>query len=527
MCPGHRAFDDEGMSTPLRSRLSNHSPALAVAAATAVIGIAGLRGADYPAHYVRAIVWERAGGAVWSNVWYAGHPTLPYSVLAPPLMALLGPFAVVASGSIAATAIFSALTRELLPTSTTSLANHVFAAAMFVNVVVGRAPFAFGLAVALLAVYAWHRRWMAVAMLAAALSPMVSPVSGVFLAIAATAVVFAGQWRRRWEGVAIAAAATAPLAVVGVMFAEPVVFPYRGGHLALTVAVLLLVAAAIRVPSVRHAALAGTAAACVLFVWPNPLGGNYVRLAQIVAVPMAVLGLAHVRRLLLLPFCTCLTVAVAWSIHPGVVAAVEWRGDPSVDVAYHLPLVEEVQSRNRDGRPTGRLEIPFTENHWESLFVAPEVPFARGWERQLDIARNPCLYDPALSFDGYHDWLHDFGVRWIAIPDVTLDHAGRAEQRLLSAADRRRVDWLQQVWANADWKLYEVTDYTPIVAAPAELVQQGADFVVVQTPHPATVTVKYRFTDHLTITGGATVTPDDRGWIVAHLPAAGQYRLTV
>jgi hypothetical protein len=86
---------------------------------------------------------------------------------------------------------------------------------------------------------------------------------------------------------------------------------------------------------------------------------------------------------------------------------------------------------------------------------------------------------------------------------------------------------LQPVWSNSDWRLYEVTDHTPIVAAPAELVEQGADFVIVRTPHPATVTIRYRFTDHLTISGGATATPDDRGWIVADLPAAGQYRLAV
>ena len=41
----------------------------------------------------------------------------------------------------------------------------------------------------------------------------------------------------------------------------------------------------------------------------------------------------------------------------------------------------------------GRLEIPATQNHWETAFVAPVVSLARGWERQVDIADNPMFYE--------------------------------------------------------------------------------------------------------------------------------------
>ena len=131
------------------------SPLCVVAAAIVVIGVSGIRGADYPAHFVRALLWERSGVSAWNNLWYAGHATPTYSVLAPPLMAWIGPFWVVALSSLVATFCFTRLSRDLTPTPT--IADHVFAIVIVVNAIVGRAPFALGLAVALTAVLAWRR----------------------------------------------------------------------------------------------------------------------------------------------------------------------------------------------------------------------------------------------------------------------------------------------------------------------------------------------------------------------------------
>jgi hypothetical protein len=502
---------------------------------TTVIGVSGVRGADYPAHFLRALVWERAGLSSWNNLWYAGHTTPTYSLLAPPAMAAVGPFAVVAVGSLLATYCFSRLMIDAFPGRTTSLANHAFAMAMLVNVVVGRAPFALGLALAMVAALAWHRRSMAIAVAAAFLVPLTSPVAAVFLIIAAAAVVAGGVPGVRaptvradsLRAVAITIAAGLPLAVNAALFGEPGWFPFRGDHFLMSLIVLSLVVFAARRRVVRIAAALSIAAAVVTFLVPNPLGGNYVRLAQIVAVPVAVAALPSVRRGLVAPFVLALAIGFGWSLQPGVVAGVEWWGDDSIEAAYHRPLINQVRARNLDGRPVGRLEIPFTENHWESYFVAAEVPFARGWERQLDLAHNAPLYDDRLTLDGYHDWLRDNGVRWIAIPDVQLDHAGVIEERLVDDAVRERIRWLKPAWANDDWRLYEVSDYEPIVERPAELVEQSADSIVVHTDRPATVTIRFRHTDYLTIDGSACLAPDGDGWIEARLPEAGEYRITV
>ena len=120
-----------------RPQLATWSPLGVVAAAIVVIGVSGLRGADYPAHFVRALLWERSGVSAWNNLWYAGHATPTYSVIAPPLMAWIGPFWVVALSSLVATYCFMRLSGELAPSAT--VANHVFAIAIVVNVIVGRA----------------------------------------------------------------------------------------------------------------------------------------------------------------------------------------------------------------------------------------------------------------------------------------------------------------------------------------------------------------------------------------------------
>jgi len=86
---------------------------------------------------------------------------------------------------------------------------------------------------------------------------------------------------------------------------------------------------------------------------------------------------------------------------------------------------------------------------------------------------------------------------------------------------------LRPVWFNDDWRLFEVRDYVPIVDLPGELIEQGTDFLVIRTEQPATVTIRYRFSEYLTATGSACVAPHPAGWIVAALPAAGEYRLSV
>ena len=44
---------------------------------------------DFPAQLFRADLFRRDGFVVWDSQWFGGHPTLPYSLIAPAVSALL------------------------------------------------------------------------------------------------------------------------------------------------------------------------------------------------------------------------------------------------------------------------------------------------------------------------------------------------------------------------------------------------------------------------------------------------------
>ena len=81
-----------------------------------------------------------------------------------------------------------------------------------------------------------------------------------------------------------------------------------------------------------------------------------------------------------------------------------------------------------------RIEIPFTDNHWESRWVAPHVPLARGWERQLDRQRNALFYDDRpITAARYRRWLDDNAVRFVALADAPIDYSAAREAALVRA----------------------------------------------------------------------------------------------
>ena len=67
-------------------------PAVALSAALAAAMLAwNPQVGDLAAQVFRTELFERGGLAIWNGSWYGGHYTLTYSVLFPPLAALLGP----------------------------------------------------------------------------------------------------------------------------------------------------------------------------------------------------------------------------------------------------------------------------------------------------------------------------------------------------------------------------------------------------------------------------------------------------
>ena len=474
--------------------LSRALPAWALAAlGAAVYLLLDPPSTDLAAQQYRTQLFEEAGFTVWNNNWYGGHHTPAYSVLFPPLGATLGPQIVGALAAIAAAALFARLAASRWGECAYP-ATLWFAVAILASIVSGRLTFALGVAFGLAALLALASGRAALAVALAFVTPLASPVAGSFLALAALAWGLGGARERGTLAAVLTLAALAPLAVLGLLFpeggSEPFVdsafWPALVG-LALVVALLPARERALRI-GVGLYALALVAS----FAFANPLGGNATRLGALLAGPLAVAVLAGRRRPVVIAL-IALPLAY-WSLYPAVRDFLRADGDPSIQRSYHEPLVRFLQ------RQPGafRVEIPFTENHWESAHVAAHVALARGWERQLDRRYNALFYDGTLTAGTYRAWLDEHAVAYVAVPDVPLDYSARDEARLIAGG----LDYLRPVWRNAHWRVFAVRRAAPLVAGAALTITLQADGFELRASRRGDAVVRVRHTRWWSVTRG-------------------------
>jgi hypothetical protein len=297
---------------------------------------------------------------------------------------------------------------------------------------------------------------------AALLTSLASPVAGAFLALGAAAWIVANR-RLRTVATGVVVLTAAPILVVRLFFPVGGWFPFTAGSLALDVVVSALVfwlARERQLPVVMWGAAFYAAACLLFFVVPTALGGNISRLAQLVGGPLVLLlGWTHRRALaaaVVLPL-------LVWQWLPTVDGIAYAGKDPSTAAAYYAPLESFLASKDIGA---GRVEIPFTERHWESAYVASSFALARGWERQLDLAYNPSFYDHTLDAASYRTWLIDNGVTYVALPDAPLDSSSVTERQLLLSG----LTYLEPVWQDAHWRVWRVTDYHGLVDGPGSMV---------------------------------------------------------
>lgn len=492
---------------PLAPASRWHAAALAAVLALVVVAF-GWRGEDWPAQIYRAELFERVGFTQWDNQWFGGHYLPRYSVLFPPLGALLGVTTVILLSSVGATWAFADIAVRVLPRRSQRVAVLWFAIGSVTNVLIGRATFALGLAFALACVAALVRRsrW---SVLAAVLASLASPVAGVFVALAAGT-----SWlvARRLLPALVGAAALLPLLVLGVLFPEGGRFPYRGGHFAITLGVCaaLVLFAPRRWRTLRLGVALYALAAVAIFVVPNPLGGNWARLAMLLGGPLLAGALWPNRRVLFValavPFCI-------WQWQPAYDSVARGNSDPSSQPEFYAPLLDFL---GRD--QSMRIEIPFTERHWETRFVAPHVALARGWERQADIEVNGIFYTDELTGPDYLAWLAENAVSYVALPETDLDHAAVQEAELL----RSGLPGLRLVWQNENWRVWKVLDTLPLVDGPALLTAVDADSFKLWMKAPGEVLVRLRHSTHWTVDAPACVDESPDGWTRVVSPDVGE-----
>ncbi|MFL5826898.1 MAG: hypothetical protein ACJ76V_10275 [Thermoleophilaceae bacterium] len=489
---------------------------------------------DMAAHVFRTDFFAAHGLTIWNDQWYGGHHVPAYSVLFPPFAWLLGPFGLGALSAIGATAAFEALVHRHFGERSRYGALW-FGAAVLTLLLTGRLPFAFGVAVGLAALLALQRRRRALAITLAVLTPLASPVAGAFLGLAGAAHALQSRRERSeaWtEGLAVAAAALLPPLILSAAFPEGGHQPYAlAAYLPAPLAALgFLVLLPRRESTLRIAAMLYLISATAAFAIATPMGSNTARLGALFAGPLAACVLAGAppgrSRTAAIAALTALLVPLAyWQWSPAVRAVSETVGDHSRSPAYYAPLLGFLD-RHREDAPA-RVEVVFTEGHYEAADVARRFPLARGWERQVDIGRNDIFYSrQTLTADRYEHWLSSQAVRWVAVPDARLDYSSVHERALINSG----LPYLKLVWRNAHWRVYEFTGPHPFVmpdgvrrGKPARIqaVDVGPAHVDLRVRRPGSALVRVRWTPYWRARNACVepagdwtrVIADRRGWV--------------
>ncbi len=533
---------------------------LLAAAFAGALGVAYLilpvMGSDLAAQVARADFFAAHGPAPIDLRWYGGVQQFGYSLLAQPVMALLGVRLTGVLALVAAATAFAALlVRTRVPRPL--LGSLVGVATIAGNLVAGRVTYGLGVAFGLAALLAltWRPRpasgWarLALAGAGALLASATSPVAGLFVGLAGVALLLS---RRYADGLTLAVAAALPLGATAVLFGDGGWMNISRTDTVRATVTALLVAALVGYRPVRIGALLAAGGVVAAALVHTPVGLNATRLAAMFALPLLAAAAQRppgrpggrrptrtapqpappgrrdpgsaarpARRGVAL---AALLAAVCWWQPPVVPADLRGIGDPTSDPGYFAPLRAELGRRGL----IGRLEVPPTRNYWEAARLG-DLPLARGWLRQADIGRNPLFFTTVpgaagtgvpLTAESYRSWLDENAVQYVAVPDAPLSWVGRAEAELVVAG----LPYLTEVWSERRWRLYAVTEPRPLVGPPGELLRADGASITFRASRPGPVPVRIRHSRWLTASGGATVSADG-DWTTVTVPRAGTYTL--
>jgi hypothetical protein len=497
---------------------------------------------DLAAQVFRTELFQRAGLGIWNGSWYGGHYTLTYSVLFPPLAALLGPRLVGTLAVVASSYLFDRLVRDRWGEAA-RWATLWFAAGVVTLLADGQLTFALGVAFALAALRALQVNrtpWALLASAACALSSPVAAVSlaGVLLAGALDPAVYLARISRGYRtrgptAVWVACLALALVIVPNLAFPEAGQFPFAfSSYVAIPLwcggALFVTRGLAAEERQLRRVLLAYLLAATVLWLAPNPLGGNAVRLGALFGGPvLAAVALAHRPRLAALPtLVLAITLAggLYWQVTASVSQIARSVGDPSTSAAYFAPVSAWLRE---NGGGAARIEVPPTANHWEAAYLAPGFELARGWLRQLDTTRDDIFYgdDRHLNERSYRGWLHNNAIRYVALPDAPLDYSSAAERRLIL----RDPPYLIPRWRDPHWRVYEVRNPAPLVqplgAGVATVREVGHSGFALDVTRPGEFLVRVSFTPYWSIARGQGCLLRHGEWTLARASRPGVFRV--
>jgi hypothetical protein len=505
-----KRFTDPPPRIPLMLRsLWRQSPGIVVAGLLAVLFaaaylIAAPMGRDFSAQLAYAQLAEQHWPELLDLRWYGGFDPLGYSFLSPPVMALLGVRLTTALAYVLSVVFFAALlkhTSVLRPIAGALVAAVCLAG----NLVVTRTTFALGLAVALGAVLALITRRPRTASVLSVLAALTSPVDGLFLGIAGGALFLSG---RRRDGVILGTSGLVPTIAVGLAFGNGGYQTFAMKQALMGFLVCLAVAGLCwRRAVVRWGALLSAGLVAGAYVIPTPVGTTATRLPELFAAPIIVAVAA-------VPLVAVIAAAatVALLLPPISITEVLERGDPALRGEFYAPLLDQLRAR----KVVGPIEVVPTQRRGEAAAVAPVVPIARGWSRQVDTGNSPIFYDGTLNADTYREWLDDNAISYVAISSGPYDWASSDEATLV----HHGLPYLQAVWSDPTWTLYAVTSPQPVISAPGQLMARDADSLTVSLPKPGEYLIRVHWSRYLSASNGC-VRPADGGWSKLVVEQAG------
>jgi hypothetical protein len=515
--------DVPGLSPPARQALKRTAPTLLAALLATVYVIVSPPSFDLAAHLFRAKLFRAEGFGLWNNWWYGGHHTLGYSVMFPPISALLSPQLAAGLAAVGTAVAFEALARRHFGEDAW-LGSLWFGAATATNLFTGRLAFAFGLLPAMLAMLALQRRRTGVAAALAVLTALASPVAALFAALGGAAVAIGAYADRRQAtsatpGLLVVVGALLPVGLLTLAFPEGGSEPFTFATLwpVSLIAAIVLVVVPKAETALRAGALLYSLGCIAAYLVSSPIGSNAARLGALIAGPLAALIWWRRRPMWLLAAALPL-IYVQWQAPVRDVS--QSANDPSVSASYYQPLLAFLE---RQPGPPFRVEIPFTKFHWETYDVAPEIPLARGWERQLDIKYNPLFYAGPLTPETYRQWLHNLAVRFVAVSDARPDFSAQDETQLIDGG----LPYLRPVLRTRHWRVFAVSAPTAIVTGTATLTRLGADSLTLSVSRPGTSEVRVRFSPYWSIENGSGCVLPSGDFTRVEMRSTGTARLAI
>ncbi|MCQ4083710.1 MFS transporter [Streptomyces sp. RB6PN25] len=485
-------------------------------------GFLATDGGDMAAQYAWAEFTGAHPGSAYNLSWYGGMHPISYSALTPYLMAWLGVrTTAVITGTLSAAVLArllmrSGLARPLLPAVCGAVALSGDTASGRITFSIG---VLFGLTATLMVYESFGPRAVrdGAAFLLGAVATGSSPVAGLFLLVAGAGLFLTG---RRRDSLALLTAPPLVVGIITLLFPFYGVQPFSVGGAALVVATGLPVAlwAPPSWRAVRAGAWVYIAGDLLTLLIPSPIGSNVERLSLLFAATVLLAALmegARGRRALALWL--AFVFAAGWQVVKPVQDLVSTAPAAGWST-YAKPLIAEL---GRLGADRDRVEVVAARTHWESAGLSPYVNLARGWNRQLDVERNPVFYDGKITAATYHAWLRTWAVSYVVLPDAAPDDAAVAEARIVAAGQT----WLRPVWGDAHWRVYAVTDAVPLTSAPSTAIRAGQGELSMRVPQAGSFLVRVAWSPWLGVLHGTGCLEQAGAWTRLRAHDAGVFTI--